>query len=841
MARKENISISLNGADERADFDTALPVSLASKTGEALEKKIVPRTSVEPELSPYVIHLSHDEEIGGLNRARALLDELDLPEDFDEVSLIEEDPLLVTRADLASQLREPDVHLRSIEPATAKSLDDFDLDVPQFAPHEWDSEEIHLSLAADSLHDESPLEPTETLHEERAPRRRWVRFRFGEAKHRAVAAFTILSFSLVAPLHAMQGLVKVNDAPAQVMETSSLAIDNFLRGAHALEDDRFAVASADFDRASEAFAGADEELNELRGVLLTALRLIPQTKKTHDSVRGLLGAGQNLSLAAANMSEAGNSILSEESTDLVTKLHLLDAYVSSSLPHVQEAEISLASVDPDVIPDDQREQVALLLEKTPQLARSMEEFREFSDALKTVLGDDRKMRYLVAFQNNAEIRPTGGFIGSFAEIDVYEGEIVGVTIPEGGTYDLQGQLSAFVAAPEPMQLINPRWEFHDSNWFPDFPTSAEKLLWFYEKAGGPTVDGVIAINATLMPELLGVLGEVEMPEYGRTIDRENFLFETQKIVEHEYEQYTDADDEREEDAPKKFIGDLAPKLLERMKETNLDQSLALLEILSSALLEKDTMLYFRDNALQSDMQKLGWTGEMKQAPQDALMIVNTNLGGKKTDTVIDQEIDLDVSISDDGRIVNTLRITKNHRGLSSHIFEGENNVDYLRVYVPEGSTLLHAEGFEIPDEDLFDESDLILTPDEDLTLLMQNTSQHDESGTDIWDEQGRTVFGNWIQTKPGEMETIEFVYELPFTVEMPSEAPSLLEIAKARVGLRHLSEYSLFIQKQPGVLERETRVRLHLPEGSNVAWQSREGSSVDNDRDAFLQYILEHK
>ncbi|MBU4453191.1 DUF4012 domain-containing protein, partial [Patescibacteria group bacterium] len=456
-------------------------------------------------------------------------------------------------------------------------------------------------------------------------------------------------------------------------------------------------------------------------------------------------------------------------------------------------------------------------------------------------GNQEKMRYLLVFQNNTELRATGGFIGSFAQIDVLDGEITNIDIPGGGSYDVQGQLSEFVAPPQPLSLLNDRWEFHDANWFPDFPSSAQKLIWFYQKAGGPTVDGVIAINATLMPQLLEITGPIAMPEYGRTITSENFLFETQKIVEYEYASYQD-DGDREQDAPKQFIGDLAPKVLEILKQADPETLLKVIDLLSASLTQKDVLMYMEDNQLQSDIETLNWSGSLKNTQGDYLMVVDSNLGGGKTDTVIKQGVNLDVEIQEDGSIINTVTITKEHTGMSSALFEGVNNVDYVRLYVPEGSEFIQANGFEIPDESLFEQADTPLSSDTDMLLWTANFAKDPISQTDIWDEQGKTVFGNWIQTKPGETEVATFTYKLPWKFEQTND--SIFQKAKSYIGLKNLNEYSIFIQKQPGVVTRTTTIRVFNATNQKVIWTSQNdlfssGTEFNNDQDRVLSALFE--
>ena len=865
-------------------YDNALPHNLKYQgVVERRKPGLKLRTDEELPLSPYIIHLSREEKqtletaapnLEALAKSLAL-DTASLEESLEE-PVTPKDDLKIEREELLDQLRETDLQItqkkivREKRESSSPPAPVAPIQVPLLDEATNVREELVKSIkeqeqAAELIKIELPTASEEhfdehmpvTLKEEEieemleVPRQRklirWKLPTFGTTRQRALLAFVFLSFALVLPLQAMQGVGGMRAKKIDITDAGRSAIDNLLRGAAALETDRFDVASDDFVRASDNFSDAESSLNSLNSAVASIVSVLPQTDRTYDSVRGLITAGRGLSDAAGKLASAGREIKSQSSIDLVTKLRILRAYIEAALPEVVQAVEALDDVDPAVVPDDYRYLVEELKIKIPQLEESMQEFMDFSDALTIILGGERKMRYLVVFQNNTELRATGGFAGSFAEMDVLHGQIESIHVPAGGTYDIQGQLSAFVAPPEPLRLINPRWEFHDANWFPDFPSSAKKLLYFYQKAGGPTVDGVIVINATLMPELLEIVGPIEMPEYGRVIDSENFLFETQKIVDIEYKQFTDRTSGRKEEAPKQFIGDLAPKILERLEGTDMPTLLSVLDVLGKGLVQKDVLLYFESNTLQSEMERLGWSGSLKQTSGDYLMVVNTNLGGGKTDSVIDQIIDVDIDVSEDGSIINTITISKKHRGLQNALFEGVNNVDYLRLYVPKGSQLLEASGFEIPAEELFEVSDIPLSIDEDLALIFKDAYTDSVSGTDVWTENGKTVFGNWIQTKPGETEQVQFVYKLPFKlIEKPREQ-NLLEIAKARLGFKNLETYTLFLQKQPGVKTRTSTINLSLPETLRVIWSSHAGSdetasvSFNNEEDVFIRFLIEHE
>ena len=857
-------------------YDDALPVRFKQVTNRKNAQKVQTLAHSEAELSPYIIHLSRDENaLKKTPEMEYTLDALLAEEQTIHVRAAEGN-LAIVASDLYEQMRELDLQTPKHTPLpeakgqmTAAVSSHHPAELPR---QEVAREDLHAAILehnaeilAEELEEEDALETVqlpdfETIAENAAAefkttaeepiqirkRERFIWFRlpaFKHAHHKAAISFTILSFALVAPLSAMNGFTSTHSTSTEIMERGAQGAADFYRAASALEDSRYSLASTDFERAAGSFQNAQDNLKEYGSALAFAASVLPQTDKTYSAAKNLLIAGEELSEAAEELSASS-------SLNLVTKLGILTTYVERALPHMRKASEATENIDLSAIPAEHQETVGTLVQKAPSLTHAMEEFLTFADSLSTVLGKEQKMRYLVTFQNNTELRATGGFIGSFAEMDVYQGEIENIFIPGGGSYDVQGQLAAFIAAPKPLSLINPRWEFHDSNWSPDFPTSARKMIWFYEQSGGPTVDGVIAINASIMPELLEVLGEIEMEKYGRTINSENFLFETQKIVEYEYTEYQDETD-REEEAPKQFIGDLAPKILEKIEEASPEQLLQILDILGDSLHQKEAMLFFEDNTLQASMEELGWSNSIKTTSGDSLMIVNTNIGGRKTDSVIDQDVQLEVDVSADGEIINTLTITKTHNGLVSSLFEADNNVDYLRVYVPEGSTLISATrnggAFEIPEEELFEASEFALEQDEDLALAMQSVSQDPISETDTWNEHGKTVFGNWIQTKPGEVETVTFTYTLPFKLNMTPDEASLFEIAKARLGFKALETYTLLVQKQSGVSTRETSVSVRLPESSSVLWSSHDGAEqgadavISNEEDAFIRILLEHE
>ncbi|MEK7183539.1 MAG: DUF4012 domain-containing protein [Patescibacteria group bacterium] len=847
-----------------SQFDDALPERLLGLAPNDQLSSKVRLHHGESELSPFIVKLTRgadtalvlagpqEDPIAALARSFIIEHDDVLDEAPLMVARASEDGLRLTVEDLKEQMRESECDLapmpaRPLGERVRRSLMDEAVPIDIWSEvqpidiveafHVVPETPVAAFVIADIAEDEDEATQThEVVPVQWSEPKVAVYVRQGNGWQRALASFVGLALAAVLPLHALQVLADVREDGGVVEAESKAALDTFLRGATSLSSEEFGSAGEEFAQAAQGFAEAESSLNDLNAGVTALASVIPQTDRTVDSVRALVTAGRELSETAAVMSSAANDLSDKDSIDLTSKLSLLGAYMENALPHAQIAATALREVDPTVVPESYAEAVVELQTRTPQLVTSMEEYIGFVDALSFMLGGEEKMRYLAVFQNNTELRPTGGFLGSFAEMDVERGEVVRMFVPGGGTYDVQGQLKAFVAAPGPLQLLKARWEFQDANWFPDFPSSAKKLSWFYSAAGGPTTDGVVAVNATFVAELLRLLGPVEMPEYGRTFDAENFIFETQKIVELEYD--------KDENAPKEIIGDLAPILLERIKDADVQTLLAVVDLVAKGLQEKDIQLNFRDNDLQATIEDFGWSGSMKQTSGDYLMLVNTNLGGGKTDAVIDQDIHVDVRVAEDGSVENKVTITKTHRGMKNALFTGSNNVDYLRLYVPKGSVLLAADGFETPEDDLFETSDLPLGIDEDLELHMQDLKKDPATGTDIWNEDGKTVFGNWMQTASGEVEIVTFTYSVPLTLFTDPEDQGFFDLAKSKLGAPDLGRYTMLLQKQSGVQSRTTTVNITLPANVQPLWSSTGKADnlhfvSDNATDSFAGWLLE--
>lgn len=660
------------------------------------------------------------------------------------------------------------------------------------------------------------------------------------ARLRGVWGFATVALLIILPLGAYGSYASLMSVKETVMSRAVEAVGHLQRAGVAAQARDFFGAKTAFAMAEDSFYEVRAELGPLSGILAAAGSLLPSSSVSSAGL--MLVAGEGLSEAGRYIT-SGLTELDKETTP-ADKLRTLNAYLGLALPHLDRATEAIAKLSPDAIPGEYRETLEMAKSELPRLTEGVHEAHDITGFLAAVVGSERPQRYLVVFQNNNELRPTGGFIGTFALVDVNRGEIVNMEMPGGGSYDLQGSLTEKVISPRPLHLINPKWEFQDANWSPDFPTSAAKLSWFYEKSGGPTVDGVIAVNATVMERLLAVLGPVEMTEYGVTLSTENFIEETQREVELDYDQ--------EENKPKQILADMAPILLERATNASRDDYLGIMTALYESFRVKDVQLWFTDAELQNDAIAFGWGGDIKPTPGDYLQIVHTNIAGQKTDAVMEESVNHSTKILADGSAIVTLTIRRKHNGEKGALFSGVRNVDYLRVYVPLGSTLVEASGFEAPNPTLFELPEAGYAADPIIAERESNESIERRSGTRSHVENGKTVFANWVQTDPGETSEVTLVYQLPNgAVELrePDDGPlsSLYDNITSGSRGKRLA-YTLLTQKQSGTNPMAFMSSVDVPRGYHLVWEGperetddlgRETVSMRLDSDTFFGIVAE--
>lgn len=605
-----------------------------------------------------------------------------------------------------------------------------------------------------------------------------------------------------------QGLV----VKENILASGLAAYQNLLSAKDSLEQANWQGAEENFALAYSNFNRANQEISGLAKVVLNLLDYLGSDSLVSSGAH-LVKAGQALSAVGQELASAINLFSlndllnlaqgsSNQSVPLTERIVASQNNLRQALNELRTAEGELGQLED--ISQPFLEKISDLKAKMPLIKKMLEQTLNYSDALLNFLGQRNPRQYLLVFQNNSEARATGGFIGTYGLLALDKGEMKKLFIE--GVFNADGQLIEKVIPPQPIQKISTAWSMHDANWFADFPTSAQKIAWFYEKTGGPTVDGVIGLTPTVIERLLNLTGPIEMPEYGVVLSSSNFTEIIQYKVELDYN--------KELNQPKQILADFAPKFIKALAELSSQNKVEAVKVIFDALKEKHILLYFKDSALEEIVEKEGWAGQLLVTDKDYFSVVSSNINGFKTDRVIKETISHQAEIQPDGSIIDILTIRREHQGGNlAYDWFNRVNSDYLRVYLPLGSQLISAVGqtqeqYQPP----IDYQKFSFRTDSLVAAIESRMKIDQQTGTQIFEENSKTVFGNWLYVSPGKTAVLTYKYKLPFKIDLTKTTDN----------------YSLLVQKQSGSLGSQLNHSLKFPSDWTITWQYLENLNQES-------------
>jgi hypothetical protein len=369
--------------------------------------------------------------------------------------------------------------------------------------------------------------------------------------------------------------------------------------------------------------------------------------------------------------------------------------------------------------------------------------------------NNQEKTFLILFQNNMELRPGGGYIGSFGILKVKNGKITKMETHDTSNFD--ERIPDGITPPYPIKetLKVLSWKLRDSNFSPDFLVNAQKAEEFYKIGKGEeTFDGIFAVNANVLTSFLKVTGPIEIPGFPGKYSSENALVDLEYQVEKAF--YGQNINVRQR---KEILGLFGKEIIKKVFSLGLMEKAKLAEIILQDLKSKDIQLYFRDTQLQKEIAGIGWSGTVDQEWQkDYLMIADANLGAFKSDRVIKRSMEYFVDFSKETPEA-VLKITYDHTAKEKD-WMTKDYLTFLRVYAPEGSWL---------------------------------TDKMNVDNPVFGKELGKQYFGFLVKVPLGQTKTIELTYKISDKIDAEN--------------------YQLKIQKQSGVGEIPTKVTIKEKNG----------------------------
>lgn len=409
-----------------------------------------------------------------------------------------------------------------------------------------------------------------------------------------------------------------------------------------------------------------------------------------------------------------------------------------------------------------RERIKLAQDLVDQASNLLVNGKPVIENAPYLLGMDSPRTYFLLFQNDKELRPTGGFMTGYAIMTVDKAKFEPTVSDD--IYNLDAKYKPSTPAPEPVikylkgpYVLNKNLRLRDMNWSPDFTQSMESVSEALTEVGVKDIDGIIAVDTKVLENLLGAIGPIGVPGFGNFSTEIDPECNCSQVI-HALEAYADVEGPiiwdpltgeiiqrpANSENRKKIIGPLMNSILANAMGQPKEKLAALFSAAFDSVMEKHVLFYMKDADIQKSLADFGISGVIKDYDGDYLHINDANLGGRKSNLYSTEEVEQDVEIAGDGTVTKTVTITyKNPEKQDGWL----NSVlpTWVRIYVPKGSTLVAADGFE--------------------------------EKADPYEELDKTVFAGYFQLRPEGVSKITLQYKLPFKVK---------------------NQYKLLIQKQPG-------------------------------------------
>ncbi len=390
--------------------------------------------------------------------------------------------------------------------------------------------------------------------------------------------------------------------------------------------------------------------------------------------------------------------------------------------------------------------------------------------------DNVERNFLILLQNNMELRPGGGYIGSFATVTVKNGEVIESGVHDTANFD--GRIPDVIEPPFPMEetMHISSWKFRDSNWMPDFPTNARVAEKFYKLGEGEEqFDAVIAVNATVLDAILDVTGPIKLDEYPDTYESGDAIMTLEYQVEQGYK-----NQDIEKGDRKVVMDKLSKEIIHRVKKISLKEKILLVNNFLYSFDNKDIQLYFDDERINTLVSAVNWGGEVDvDWDKDYLMVVDANLASYKTDHAMKRSIDYDIDLS--GTIPQAVLTVHYENTATKKDWKTNDYQTYLRVYAP---------------------NDTWFTDIDNCAM-----------GAKYGDKYGKKYVGCLVHVPLGTQKSVTIRYNLP--MEMKNKYP-----------------YDLKIQKQSGV--HNIPVQVHV---KNPGSESMSEYSFTMDEDIILSEL----
>ena len=378
------------------------------------------------------------------------------------------------------------------------------------------------------------------------------------------------------------------------------------------------------------------------------------------------------------------------------------------------ASSEISKIDPNRYPEyfqgkPVRSKVREAIEAVQKAHEVLSDGKPFLEQLPYLLGTNGERTYLILWQNDKELRPTGGFITAYSIVKVNKGKFEPVNSDD--IYQLDKKFNSKIPSPEPIKKylpLVPYWNLRDMNLSPDFKTSMDTFYQNYSTIkNAPPIDGIISVDTYPLVGLLKVMGQLGVSGFGNYSADNDSRCNCPNVI-YQLESYADVagpivwDDisgkivykPPHADNRKAFLGPLMNTLVANAMGQPKDKLSSLFQVGWDSLTQKHVLFWMKDAQVQKAVESFNVAGRIQDTTGDFLAINDTNFAGAKSNLYVQENVTLNVEQSKTGS-TNSLTIKYSNPQKYDGWLNGPYR-DWIRVYVPAGSTLVDSTGSDVP-------------------------------------------------------------------------------------------------------------------------------------------------
>jgi hypothetical protein len=385
-----------------------------------------------------------------------------------------------------------------------------------------------------------------------------------------------------------------------------------------------------------------------------------------------------------------------------------------------------------------------------------------------LLGAGQEKTYLVLFQNNMELRPGGGFIGSYGLLRLKDGMIASFSVHD--VYDADGQLKTHVEPPVALQryLGVSHLFLRDSNFDLEFAKNAALAASLLNLSTKERVDGVITLDVSVLRSLLRVVGPVYLPEYNETVNAETFYLSAQTHAEKDF--FPGSTQKKD------FLQHVAQAILHSLEERGSKPYLDLLTTLDRGLAEKHIMVASADAGIMRILSQNGFAPSLTltqteriSALPDFLGVFSANLGANKADYYLKRSFSQTIMLRADGSREEELTMQFTNTSTPKSPFGGEYK-NFQQLVLPETAEIAGIR---------FDGEEQVLTPAVTSVRVFTSEGFAPPVGLELSRDvlYGRSVYGFPVTVPAGGKRIVTVTYTVP-PVPLPDRFSYLLRVYK---------------------------------------------------------------